>query len=49
MVNFIHVENKGVVISTNKVASSLDLQYIKKYIKNVQYIEAEQIESLRLL
>ena len=47
--DFIQVENKGVVITTNKVASPLDLQTIKKYIKNTQYIEAEHIESPRLL
>ena len=34
MANFIHVKNKSVVISTNKVASFLDLQSIKKYFKN---------------
>jgi len=48
MANLIHVENKGVVISTNKVASPLDLQSIKKYVKNAQCIKTEQIESLRL-
>ena len=30
MANLIHAENKDVVISTNKVASPLDLQFIKK-------------------
>ena len=49
MADFICVENKRVVITTNKVASPLDLQTIKKYIKNMYYIEADQIESLRLL
>ena len=48
MANFICVKNKDVVISTNKVASPLDLQSIKKYVKNTQCIETEQIESLRL-
>jgi len=45
MADFIHVKNKGVVISTNKVASPLDLQSIEKY---AQCIKAEQIESPRL-
>ena len=48
IVDFICVKNKGMVISTNKVASPLNLQFIKKYIKNTQYIKAEQMESLRL-
>ena len=46
--NFIHVENKDMIISTNKVASPLDLQSIKKYVKNTQCIKAKQMESLRL-
>ena len=48
MADFIHVEEKSVVISTNKIASPLDLQSIEKYIKNVHCIEADQMESLRL-
>ena len=48
MADFIHIENKGVVISINKIVSLLDLQSIKKYIKNTHYIEVEQMESLRL-
>ena len=46
--DFICVENKSMIISTNKVASLLDLQSIKKYIKNTHYIEVEQMEFLRL-
>jgi len=46
MADFICVENKGVVISTNKVASPLDLQSIEKYIKNC--IEVDQMEPPRL-
>ena len=34
MADFIHMENSGLVIMTNKVTSALDLQTIKKYIKN---------------
>ena len=48
MADFIHIENTGMVISTNKVANPLDLQTIKKYIKNTCCIEVEQIEPLRL-
>ena len=48
MANFIHIENTGMVISTNKVANPLDLQTIKKYIKNTCCIEVKQIEPLRL-
>ena len=48
MANFIHVDNKGIVISTNKVVSLLDLQSIKKYVKNAHCIEAEHTEFPRL-
>ena len=48
MADFICINNKGIVISTNKVASSSNLQSIEKYIKNAHYIEVEQTESPRL-
>ena len=38
MADFICIENKRVVITTNKIASLLDLQTIKKYIKNMYYV-----------
>jgi len=34
MADFIHIKNKGVIITTNKVAGALDFQSIKKYVKN---------------
>ena len=40
MANFIYIENK--------IASTLDLQTIEKYIKSSQYIETDHIESPRL-
>ena len=48
MADFICIDNKGIIISTNKVASLLDLQSIKKYIKNAYYIKAEHTKSPRL-
>jgi len=48
MANFIRIKNKGIVIATNKIASTLDLQTIEKYIKNSQCIEADYVESPRL-
>ena len=32
--DFIHVNDKEIVVTTNNIASSLDLQEIKKYVKN---------------
>ena len=48
MANFIHSDNKGIVISTNNVASLLDLQAIEKYVKSSLCVEAEHIYSPRL-
>ena len=48
IVDFIQVKSKGIIISTNKIASPLDLQTIKNYIKSTHSIEAEHMKSLRL-
>ena len=48
LVNFIHQEQSGVTIITNKVASTLDLQTIEKYIKSTNHIEVDGVEVLRL-
>jgi len=46
--NFICMEKSGLVITTNKVASTLDLQTIKKYVKNSYSIDMDNVESLKL-
>ena len=46
--DFIHIENRRVVIITNKVAGALNLQTIKRYIKNTNDIEANQVKAPRL-
>jgi len=48
MADFIHIKNRGVIITTNKIARALDLQTIKKYIKYTNDIEANQVEISRL-
>ena len=35
--DFIHIENKGIVITTNNVSLPSDLQEIKKYVKKFSY------------
>ena len=47
--DFIRVEDKEIMITTNNVVSPSDLQEIKKCIKNSFSTEADQIFSLRLL
>jgi len=46
--DFICIDNKGIVIFTNKITSPLDLQSIKKYVKNAYCIEEKHTESPRL-
>ena len=48
IVDFICVEDKGIVIITNNISSNSNLQEIKKYIKNSFSSEVEQISSPRL-
>jgi len=47
--DFARVENSGIIITTNKVATLLDFQMIKQYIKNISSIEADKIKVPRLL
>jgi len=49
MADFICVDNKNIVITTNNITSFLDLQAIEKYVKSTVYIETNYVESPRLL
>ena len=46
--DFIYLSNKGIVITTNKVAISLDLNIIENYIKELNNINTSNVMSLRL-
>ena len=46
--DFVQVENSDIIITTNKIVTLLDLQTIEQYIKNVNNIEASNIEASRL-
>ena len=46
--DFICVDDKGIVVTTNNVASSLDLQEIKKYVKNSLSSNADKMTLVRL-
>jgi len=48
MVDYIHINSKGIIITTNNVASSLDFQAIEKYVKSASSIDADQVQSPRL-
>ena len=47
--DFIRFNTNGIIIMTNKPVSNLDLSTIEKYLKSIQNIILESIESLRLL
>jgi len=48
MVNFVWSNLRDIIIMTNKVTSSLDLQMIKNYVKNTNYISTDKVEVPRL-
>jgi len=48
IVDFIHVEDKGIIITTNNISSNSDLQKIENYIKSSLSSDVEQILSSRL-
>ena len=46
--DFICVDDKGIVVTTNNVVSSSDLQEIKKYVKNSLSSNADKVTLVRL-
>jgi len=48
MADFICIENRRAIITTNKVIGALNLQTIKKYVKNTNDIKVNQVETPRL-
>ena len=46
--NFVHLDSRGIIITTHKISSTLDLQTIERYIKNINNIKSNQVETLRL-
>ena len=47
--NFIHIDSKGIVITTNNISSGSDLQEIEKYAKNSLPSDVENVSLPRLL
>ena len=44
-VDYIQTEKSSIVIVTNKVAFTLDLQTMEKYIKNSKQIDADHVDT----
>jgi len=45
MANFVCMDQAGITIITNKVTTSLDLQTIKRYIKNANQIDSDNVKT----
>jgi len=48
-VNFICLDNKGLLLTTNKVVASSDLNIIEKYLKELNDVDSNEVMSSRLL
>jgi len=48
LVNFIQSNNKGIIVTTNNVAATSDLNVIEKYMKDLDDIDPSNIMSPRL-
>jgi len=47
-INFIRSDNKGIIVTTNKVAATLDLNIVEKCLKNLNDIDSSDVMSPRL-
>ena len=48
IINFIRSDNKGIIITTNKVVATLDLNIVEKCLKNLNDIDSSDMMSPRL-
>ena len=44
--DFIHLDNKGIIITTNKVVAPSDLNMVEKYIKDLNDIDSSNVPKL---
>jgi len=48
IVDFIHSNASGIIVVTNKVVASVELQSIEQYIKGANHINSNKVKSPRL-
>jgi len=48
LVDFIHTNIAGIIVITNKVTTSLNLQTIEQYVKSINHINSNEVNSPRL-
>jgi len=46
--DFICADNRNIAITTNKVATNLDLDIIEKYIKNIDEVDTNKYKTLTI-
>ena len=45
MADFVHINQAGITIVTNKIALSLNLQTIERYVKNTNQIDLDKVKT----
>jgi len=48
LVNFIQSDNKGIIVTTNNITTTSDLNIIEKYVKDLNNVDWSDIMSSRL-
>ena len=48
MADYICIDGKGIIITTNNIASLSDLQAIEKYVKSASYVDTDQVQFPQL-
>jgi len=48
IIDFIWLDSNSIIIITNKVVSTLELQIIENYIKNANHINVDKVKISRL-
>jgi len=46
--DFIHIDQQGLIVTTNKVVNNFNLTTIKKYVKNINNINSNKVLSSKL-
>ena len=49
MVNFIHIDHRDLIVTSNRVALQLKISIISKYVKNYNNIDVNDIQDTDLL
>ena len=48
-IDFIHINHCGLIVTSNKVISQLDISMISKYVKNCDNVDSSNIQEVQLL